>query len=429
MNICEICTDTIEEDPLNLPCSHQCCSSCLFSWSTTQIENAATTPSTIKCFEKDCSIPIPIATLLLHFRNPELQELSTLLTKVTLRTTHGYIACPQPNCSNIGFNNNEEEEVSMCKDPYSCDACGHQWHEMHQISVLSRFKRNFWENLRELFSTLHIEVVCKWCPQCQAKIFKTYGCNHMVCSRCNHEFCWYCSHPFPKYQHIPSQSICDNKAQAVFIIVVFVFVHILWNGGILDLLEYLLARVSDSWFFKSYIAPKLEPVVIGLKTLPLCLLSCYSERIIVLSFHVLETFVALEPCWTIAWVWTEIEKEKKSKYHKKNRKRRKAQRSHLRLLTNIGLKQLLYVVIRSLIALQINEVRRAWFVWFGQLIIYPILAFWANKKGRIDLTFYVGRYTNYDEFFNRWDYALCVILCISGLLNWHVGDFEFHLSA
>ena len=58
--ICNICTEIIEENPIKQPCAHRCCSSCLFSWSTTQIESAVSTPSIIKCFEKDCSIPIPI---------------------------------------------------------------------------------------------------------------------------------------------------------------------------------------------------------------------------------------------------------------------------------------------------------------------------------------------------------------------------------
>ncbi|KAF2031325.1 hypothetical protein EK21DRAFT_63624, partial [Setomelanomma holmii] len=43
-----------------------------------------------------------------------------------------------------------------------------------------------------------IEQTTKRCPGCKRSIEKSFGCDHMTCSKCKHEFCWQCLAPYLK---------------------------------------------------------------------------------------------------------------------------------------------------------------------------------------------------------------------------------------
>jgi hypothetical protein len=49
----------------------------------------------------------------------------------------------------------------------------------------------------------------KQCPNCQAKIEKNGGCNHMTCSKCHYEFCWLCLKQY-------TVSLLSNPSHSMF---------------------------------------------------------------------------------------------------------------------------------------------------------------------------------------------------------------------
>ncbi|APA11672.1 hypothetical protein sscle_08g064420 [Sclerotinia sclerotiorum 1980 UF-70] len=63
------------------------------------------------------------------------------------------------------------------------------------------------ERLQQEEASLQLmEKATKQCPQCQVRIEKNDGCDHMTCRSCKHEFCWIC---FVDYELIRSR---DNSA-------------------------------------------------------------------------------------------------------------------------------------------------------------------------------------------------------------------------
>lgn len=97
-----------------------------------------------------------------------------------------------------------EDLIAICEDCSFafCSRCFQSWH--------GTFFRCRPKNLSEELSAndkLSMDYITKYtspCPTCGAPAQKTFGCNHMLCSRCNTHFCYLCSawlEPKNPYQH------------------------------------------------------------------------------------------------------------------------------------------------------------------------------------------------------------------------------------
>ncbi|THY30266.1 hypothetical protein D6D01_03279 [Aureobasidium pullulans] len=81
---------------------------------------------------------------------------------------------------------------------FSCQVCGHKhcticevdWHEDETCEQYQ--SRNQVQKEYEAESEATLQATSKPCPNCQARIEKSDGCDHMLCSQCQHQFCWAC---------------------------------------------------------------------------------------------------------------------------------------------------------------------------------------------------------------------------------------------
>ncbi|THX95683.1 hypothetical protein D6D02_07434 [Aureobasidium pullulans] len=93
----------------------------------------------------------------------------------------------------------ESGQVYEGSEPvFSCQECGHRhctvcevdWHKdetCEQYQARNQIQKGY-----EAESEATLQATSKPCPNCQARIEKSDGCDHMLCSQCQHQFCWAC---------------------------------------------------------------------------------------------------------------------------------------------------------------------------------------------------------------------------------------------
>ncbi|TIA27546.1 hypothetical protein D6C79_10609 [Aureobasidium pullulans] len=93
----------------------------------------------------------------------------------------------------------ESGQVHEGQEPvFSCQECGHRhctvcevdWHKEETCEQYQ--SRNQDQKEYEAESEATLQATSKPCPNCQARIEKSDGCDHMLCSQCQHQFCWAC---------------------------------------------------------------------------------------------------------------------------------------------------------------------------------------------------------------------------------------------
>ena len=264
---CKVCFSKKKQQ--RLPCGCLSCSSCIYEWSKSYIED--------RPLLKEIFIPCPLDTCkrlfgvdhLKHLLdNSQFNDISTLLTKNYCRQTPDIRFCPDSYCTYAGIIQNKP-----CKSPLQCGNCGVQWRDpanyslgeklCNKISSNSRAKDDYLSNLRKV-------VFGHACPNCSAVIFKIGGCPHIVCGKCKFEFCWDCLGSYISYQHLPGRGKWCGLRQ-IYKIIIYIFLLFvllspsisfpyfpntwkpLW-GGVLSLATYLFS------FFA--ILGQLFPIVI-----------------------------------------------------------------------------------------------------------------------------------------------------------------------
>ena len=107
--------------------------------------------------------------------------------------------CPTSNCTYSGF-----LEEGYCAENIKCHTCKTEWRDQAHYSQSEKLGQVF-KDLKSLnsshitqFRSLMLEEPC---PKCGVMIYKSGGCQHMICGRCRYEFCWHCLGPYFSYRH------------------------------------------------------------------------------------------------------------------------------------------------------------------------------------------------------------------------------------
>ncbi|KAH7078278.1 hypothetical protein FB567DRAFT_406090, partial [Paraphoma chrysanthemicola] len=87
---------------------------------------------------------------------------------------------------------------------FRCQACRKShcvvhltaWHKGETCAEYDYRTNKHIKKQEEAASKKIIADTTKKCPGCKRSIEKSYGCDHMTCSKCKHEFCWECLAPY-----------------------------------------------------------------------------------------------------------------------------------------------------------------------------------------------------------------------------------------
>ncbi|KAI9158692.1 E3 ubiquitin-protein ligase itt1 [Paramyrothecium foliicola] len=104
-----------------------------------------------------------------------------------------------------------EDLIAICEDCSFafCSRCFQSWHGTFFYCRPKRINEELTEE--EKASLEYIQRYTSPCPTCGASTQKTFGCNHMLCSRCHTHFCYLCSawlepgNPYKHYNNERSQ--------------------------------------------------------------------------------------------------------------------------------------------------------------------------------------------------------------------------------
>jgi len=180
------------ENPLELSCGHFYCQDCF----ERQCEVADGAQIPLRCFghSGECGKIISLQDLQ-HALPHETFESLLLRSLDSYVRTHSQELryCPTPDCPSVYRPSTDGHPItcsscltSICT---SCHTTAHDGLTCDDSTYLGSESYQAFKKWKE-------ENNVKDCPKCQAPIEKSFGCNHMTCTRCGIHICWFCLHTF-----------------------------------------------------------------------------------------------------------------------------------------------------------------------------------------------------------------------------------------
>uniref|UniRef100_A0A1B6EB56 RBR-type E3 ubiquitin transferase n=1 Tax=Clastoptera arizonana TaxID=38151 RepID=A0A1B6EB56_9HEMI len=237
---CYICfMDKLGQESIQFhPCEHVFCRLCITEFFEIKIREGAV--HNITCPEPKCTseaIPSQVQELV----SPQsFTRYDSILLETTLDTMKDIIYCPRAKCR---YPSTKDEDGSMARCPICeytfCVQCKMVYHGVEPCKFKAAEKKIIYEKYqtadgktrhemelkygkKALFDLLETTLSENWiinnskkCPNCNAAIEKSDGCNKMACGKCGTFFCWLCEvrlDPTQPYKHFRDRSSrCFNQ--------------------------------------------------------------------------------------------------------------------------------------------------------------------------------------------------------------------------
>ena len=191
---CLICFEYVPPSSL-VPstCGHSFCRTCWQSYLASKVNDGQVLA--LHCPSPSCPRPLSTKEVLTLLAPPLHPKFDRFRTNAEIALDPNARWCPTPNCESVmlgGEGRGTRLKCSKCGG-LVCFECNERWHEGRTCeqaasSVMAAYKASH-------------DV--KACPQCQATIERSEGCNHMTCTRCKYQFCWLCSRKYGKHHFAP----------------------------------------------------------------------------------------------------------------------------------------------------------------------------------------------------------------------------------
>ena len=200
---CSICCNYVQIDLLKqMPCcATKLCSSCLLTYTITNINNRRVR---IEC--PACSEDFNSSTILYNNELPlSIRERYQQLLAQDLAEKSNTLIKLCPHCNFITILDENDPMVRKKKPRHTfeqwidCEHCGKQWcwpcyAPAHPNRSCEQMKKNHsqletWAKTRRSDNN---QRNAQRCPKCSIYIEKIDGCDHMVCIKCDSKFCYRC---------------------------------------------------------------------------------------------------------------------------------------------------------------------------------------------------------------------------------------------
>jgi hypothetical protein len=194
--LCPVCW-TPPEEPTKTRCGHVYCRCCLAS----QCTSAGESDFPIRCLgaSATCNLPFQLADLKTHLAANDYESmLRTSLTGYIRSHPKDYQYCPTPDCDRFYRTTSAASPRAFdCDGCLSsvCTGCQHLSHDGLTCEAYKAVVKAEKDGTDEL-ARWKKENDVRDCPNCNASIEKSYGCNHMECRLCGIHICWYCMKTF-----------------------------------------------------------------------------------------------------------------------------------------------------------------------------------------------------------------------------------------
>lgn len=177
-NICEICYETVSESKMfGLPCDHHFCLDCWKDCIDAAFADGKVDMEMLKCPQHQCREHVTrddVATL-----SPQrLFSFDEAILEIFVQRCPEYSFCPGPDCTavarlgvDLSASKNHPASCTHCQTIF-CFQCGSTPHRPASCEIVKRY-----ETIMQEFKEL--EHIMKECPNCNVRIQKNGGCNHV----------------------------------------------------------------------------------------------------------------------------------------------------------------------------------------------------------------------------------------------------------
>ncbi|XP_068091367.1 ankyrin repeat and IBR domain-containing protein 1 isoform X1 [Hyperolius riggenbachi] len=224
--LCGICMCSISvfEDPVEIPCGHDFCRSCWESFLNLKIQEGEA--HNIFCPAYDCFQLVPVEVIE-SVVSKEMDKRYLLFDiKAFVENNTAIRWCPTAACERAvrlkkqGTNTSGSDTLTFpllrapavdCgKGHLFCWECLGEAHEpcdcqtwknwLHKVSEMKPEELvGVSEAFEDAANCLWLLTNSKTCANCKSPIQKNEGCNHMQCAKCKYDFCWICLEEWKKH--------------------------------------------------------------------------------------------------------------------------------------------------------------------------------------------------------------------------------------
>ena len=190
---CPVCYE-YETASFSLGCDHRFCYDCYAQYISSQISEGPTCIF-MQCPQHKCTKRIPKTVISRLIDSAIFAKYSTYVSQNFIESNRSYRFCPGTNCNQVAVGSGVTNIKCSCGNNF-CFKCGDDAHEPSSCVHLEAW------NLKchnESETANWIIVNTKKCPECNSRIEKNQGCNHMKCQKCAHDFCWICLAPWSEH--------------------------------------------------------------------------------------------------------------------------------------------------------------------------------------------------------------------------------------
>ncbi|XP_055277655.1 ankyrin repeat and IBR domain-containing protein 1 [Moschus berezovskii] len=225
-SLCDICMCSISvfEDPVDMPCGHDFCRGCWESFLNLKIQEGEA--HNIFCPAYDCFQLVPVDVIESVVSKEMDKRYLQFDIKAFVENNPAIKWCPTPGCERAvrltkqGSNTSGSDTLNfpLLRAPAVDCGKGHLfcWEclgEAHEPCDCQTWK-NWLQKITEMKPEELVGVSeayedaanCLWlltnskpCANCKSPIQKNEGCNHMQCAKCKYDFCWICLEEWKKH--------------------------------------------------------------------------------------------------------------------------------------------------------------------------------------------------------------------------------------
>ncbi|KAN0037927.1 hypothetical protein ACTA71_000099 [Dictyostelium dimigraforme] len=265
---CSICyCEYSINEMIELICGHSFCIGCMGHYFQSSIKDGSAGGSiSIGCLENDClnkSIDeVTIETLSMEICKSKGIS-SNLIMDISYNSNNTIHPCQFEGCTRLVNSDLKRKSLVAKYSPYiSCDG--------HVICLFCKKNSYHWpvpcnkpvHNESDLFSYRWIVENTTICGRCKFPVEKSWGCNHMTCTRCRYEFCYSCGKDYSDHGTCTGSMIDQNRKNKSKI-----FLETIRNG-----------QDIDSSFFEEFLKGKFHSTDPIIKHIYQSLVSIITER-------------------------------------------------------------------------------------------------------------------------------------------------------
>ncbi|TMW58070.1 hypothetical protein Poli38472_013544 [Pythium oligandrum] len=174
------------ETHVKLLCRHKFCTACIGAYVEMKVKAREVEEDQLVCPVVECKACLKEGDIAYIGGMTTLRSYRKTLKRVRDEKNPSARWCPRPECGELILCESTENFTCPKCQAVGCFNCRGYAHRFWFCRGTEDKSYLDWEK------SVGEGRAVRACPQCQMRIWKSEGCNHMTCTHCRHEYCWVC---------------------------------------------------------------------------------------------------------------------------------------------------------------------------------------------------------------------------------------------